>query len=177
MRPISITGFQAARGKIYPSTCTQNAQERNVHHVKNAISIITPTRPLARVHRDIFTRGGGSRRENGAFESLCTLSRYHCHRTKITIKVTPRVRRAMMSSVILNSQKRKIGKERNIHGVFHFCGAVSPFPSTNTMKTNPVVTRNAPNQSIRRSCSVDGISASKEKMPPIKQRTVKLHDR
>jgi hypothetical protein len=94
--------FHIARGRICKSTCTQNAQEKNEHHVKNATNIITANLPLALVHRESFMIGGGDSEGCEMLGSLWAISRYLCHTTKITIRKIPRIRRATMSNTTLD---------------------------------------------------------------------------
>lgn len=54
---------------------------------------------------------------------------------------------------------------RFLHGVFQPSEAISPSPSTNTIKTKPIVTSEAPIQSTRLTSSDEGTSASNEIRP------------
>lgn len=56
-------------------TWTQNVQDMKPHHVRNAITRTTASRPLARVHIDNFISGGAVQNDFGLSGRLADFSR------------------------------------------------------------------------------------------------------
>src|SRR6266576_902666 len=123
---------------------------------KNWIIWIAANLPRARVQISSRIKGG----------KVVCLPRWSYQSTNPTMRETPEISMAMRST------KRDFQHllyfmlcHRDSHGVFHFCGASSPCPSTNMIHTNPVVINIAPIQSTRLSSfsSDKLLSASMEK--------------
>jgi hypothetical protein len=98
---IELTGtwWVPATSRKYPTghTWTQNVQQRKPLQFRKAIARMTAMRPLARAHKLSFISGGGVHMDLGLLGISRAFSRWFSHTRKMPTRITPMMRRAMIS--------------------------------------------------------------------------------